>query len=84
MYTCVIIIQSKCVIRQSMLCCIGSLSLSLSPTPTPRAQSSSEVLLDGESGFSLFDALRDTIYSEVATLIANNESRPHYLVSHMT
>lgn len=32
------------------------------------------------SGFSVFDALRDTIYSEVATLIANNESRPHFLV----
>ena len=29
---------------------------------------------------SLFEALRDTIYSEVATLIAMNESRPHYLV----
>ena len=32
--------------------------------------------------FSVFDALRDTIYSEVATLIANNENRPHFLVSH--
>ena len=30
--------------------------------------------------FSVFDALRDTIYSEVATLIANNENRPHFLV----
>ena len=29
---------------------------------------------------TLFEALRDTIYSEVATLIAMNESRPHYLV----
>lgn len=33
-----------------------------------------------ESNFSLFEALRDSIYSEVATLIAMNESRPHYLV----
>ena len=31
--------------------------------------------------YSLFDALRESIYSEVATLIANNESRPHFLVS---
>lgn len=31
--------------------------------------------------FSVFEALRDTIYSEVATLIANNENRPHFLVS---
>ena len=29
---------------------------------------------------SVFSALRDTIYSEVATLIANNEARPHFLV----
>ncbi len=35
---------------------------------------------DPASGFSVFDALRDTIYSEVATLIANNENRPHFLV----
>lgn len=32
------------------------------------------------STYSVFDALRETIYSEVATLIANNESRPHFLV----
>lgn len=35
--------------------------------------------VDGD--FSVFDTLRDTIYSEVATLIANNENRPHFLVS---
>ena len=34
----------------------------------------------GPADFSVFDALRDTIYSEVATLIANNENRPHFLV----
>ena len=28
----------------------------------------------------VFDSLRETIYSEVAQLIANNESRPHFLV----
>lgn len=33
------------------------------------------------SDFSLFEALRDSIYSEVATLISLNESRPHFLVS---
>ena len=32
------------------------------------------------SEFSLFEALRETIYSEVATLISQNESRPHYLI----
>ena len=31
--------------------------------------------------FSVFDALRDTIYSEVAAVIAGNEGRPHFLVS---
>lgn len=28
----------------------------------------------------MFEALRDTIYSEVATLISQNESRPHFLI----
>uniref|UniRef100_A0A673FN70 Pericentriolar material 1 protein-like n=1 Tax=Sinocyclocheilus rhinocerous TaxID=307959 RepID=A0A673FN70_9TELE len=32
------------------------------------------------SDFSLFEALRETIYSEVATLISQNESRPHFLI----
>ena len=32
------------------------------------------------SEFSLFEALRETIYSEVATLISQNENRPHYLI----
>ncbi|XP_077574826.1 pericentriolar material 1 protein [Stigmatopora nigra] len=35
---------------------------------------------DGSSEFSLFEALRETIYSEVATLISQNESRPHFLI----
>lgn len=30
--------------------------------------------------FSLFEAMRETIYSEVATLISQNENRPHYLI----
>lgn len=34
----------------------------------------------GDDGSFSFEALRDTIYSEVATLIAMNESRPHYLI----
>ena len=32
------------------------------------------------SEFSLFEALRETIYSEVATLISQNENRPHFLI----
>ncbi|XP_041081502.1 pericentriolar material 1 protein isoform X2 [Polyodon spathula] len=38
--------------------------------------------LSSETGsdFSMFEALRDTIYSEVATLISQNESRPHFLI----
>ncbi|KAJ8383117.1 hypothetical protein SKAU_G00038950 [Synaphobranchus kaupii] len=35
---------------------------------------------DTSSDFSLFEALRETIYSEVATLISQNESRPHFLI----
>lgn len=36
--------------------------------------------VDASSDFSLFEALRETIYSEVATLISQNESRPHFLI----
>ncbi|XP_051475574.1 pericentriolar material 1 protein isoform X5 [Apus apus] len=32
------------------------------------------------SDLSMFETLRDTIYSEVATLISQNESRPHFLI----
>ncbi len=28
----------------------------------------------------MFEALRETIYAEVATLISQNESRPHFLI----
>nr|XP_023686388.1 pericentriolar material 1 protein isoform X2 [Paramormyrops kingsleyae] len=35
---------------------------------------------DTSSDLSLFEALRETIYSEVAALISQNESRPHYLI----
>lgn len=37
-------------------------------------------LVDASSDFSLFEALRETIYSEVATLISQNEARPHFLI----
>ncbi|XP_059147361.1 pericentriolar material 1 protein-like isoform X2 [Physella acuta] len=33
-----------------------------------------------EEGNTLFDTLRDTIYAEVASLISQNESRPHFLL----
>ena len=39
---------------------------------------------DAQSDYSLFEALRDSIYAEVATLISQNESRPHFLVSTFT
>ncbi|XP_072318629.1 pericentriolar material 1 protein isoform X2 [Eucyclogobius newberryi] len=35
---------------------------------------------DASSDFSLFEALRETIYSVVAALISQNESRPHFLI----
>uniref|UniRef100_A0A1A7Z522 Pericentriolar material 1 n=1 Tax=Iconisemion striatum TaxID=60296 RepID=A0A1A7Z522_9TELE len=35
---------------------------------------------DASSDFSLFEALRETIYSEVASLISQNEARPHFLI----
>ncbi|XP_073501485.1 pericentriolar material 1 protein isoform X2 [Phyllobates terribilis] len=39
-----------------------------------------EVSSEAGSDFSMFEALRDTIYSEVATLISQNECRPHFLI----
>ena len=35
---------------------------------------------DTALGLSLFEALRENIYSEVASLISQNEGRPHYLI----
>ena len=35
---------------------------------------------DDPNELSLFETLRETIYSEVATLISQNENRPHYLI----
>ncbi|PIK59281.1 putative pericentriolar material 1 protein isoform X2 [Apostichopus japonicus] len=40
----------------------------------------SEVESEAGSEYSLFEALRESIYSEVATLISQNESRPHFLI----
>ncbi|XP_069049483.1 pericentriolar material 1 protein isoform X11 [Lepisosteus oculatus] len=41
---------------------------------------SNDLSSDTSSDFSLFETLRETIYSEVATLISQNESRPHFLI----
>ncbi|XP_039695213.1 pericentriolar material 1 protein isoform X21 [Pteropus medius] len=41
---------------------------------------STEISSETGSDFSMFEALRDTIYSEVAMLISQNESRPHFLI----
>ncbi|XP_072481724.1 pericentriolar material 1 protein isoform X13 [Notamacropus eugenii] len=41
---------------------------------------STEMSSETGSDFSMFEALKDTIYSEVATLISQNESRPHFLI----
>ncbi|XP_069056431.1 pericentriolar material 1 protein isoform X3 [Pleurodeles waltl] len=41
---------------------------------------SNEISSETGSDFSMFEALRDTIYSEVATLISQNEPRPHFLI----
>lgn len=43
-------------------------------------KSHSEVESEAGSEYSLFEALRESIYSEVATLISQNESRPHFLI----
>ncbi|TRY88065.1 hypothetical protein DNTS_000044 [Danionella cerebrum] len=45
-----------------------------------KASKPNDLSSDVSSDFSLFEALRETIYSEVATLISQNESRPHFLI----
>ncbi|XP_057552488.1 pericentriolar material 1 protein isoform X21 [Hippopotamus amphibius kiboko] len=45
-----------------------------------RYSRSTEISSETGSDFSMFEALRDTIYSEVAMLISQNESRPHFLI----
>jgi pericentriolar material 1 protein len=42
------------------------------------------VFSQGEMGLNLFEELRDTIYTEVASLISQNESRPQYLLQLFT
>ncbi|XP_066574344.1 pericentriolar material 1 protein isoform X3 [Amia ocellicauda] len=45
-----------------------------------KCSKSNDLSSETSSDFSLFEALRETIYSEVATLISQNESRPHFLI----
>ncbi|XP_078534232.1 pericentriolar material 1 protein isoform X2 [Lissotriton helveticus] len=47
---------------------------------TVKISRSNEISSETGSEFSMFEALRDTIYSEVATLISQNEPRPHFLI----
>lgn len=47
---------------------------------TVKISRSNEISSETGSDFSMFEALRDTIYSEVATLISQNEPRPHFLI----
>lgn len=54
--------------------------LTASVTVSPNLTLSDVDPVDASSDFSLFEALRETIYSEVATLISQNESRPHFLI----
>jgi len=52
----------------------------LRESPSKTRQEGNNNLNDTNENADLFEALRDSIYSEVATLIAMNESRPHYLI----
>lgn len=52
-----------------------------SDADTPGSTVSVALHADGEAPNSdLFEALRDTIYTEAAVLISKNESRPHFLI----
>ena len=52
------------------------------PSVEEPVSSSAEAPMESDSNntLSLFDALRDNIYSELASVITENESRPHFLI----
>ncbi|XP_060064329.1 pericentriolar material 1 protein-like isoform X2 [Ylistrum balloti] len=61
----------------------GSVASTLSNRPqreslTVRKKESRDV--DDSGDLTLFEALRESIYAEVATLISQNENRPHFLI----
>jgi pericentriolar material 1 protein len=58
-----------------------SLSKQMDTLSLSSAQSSVPGDGGGDDGdYSLFEALRESIYAEVAALISQNESRPHFLI----
>jgi pericentriolar material 1 protein len=67
--------------ESSMPCSLpGDMEAGRSKRQTKEVQQGPQDETNSGHNYSLFDALRETIYSEVATLIANNESRPHFLI----
>ena len=57
-----------------------STSATAAASSQPR-QATSGSKASSTEAYALFDALRDSIYSEVATVISLHEHRPHFLVS---
>ncbi|GLG96959.1 Putative casein kinase serine/threonine/tyrosine protein kinase [Gryllus bimaculatus] len=55
-------------------------SSSVASTPQDRGSRKHRDALCHRSGRSLFDVLSESVYTEVAALIAVNESRPHFLI----
>ena len=67
--------------KQDIEAAAVSLSKQMDTLSLSSAQSSVPGDGGGEDGnYSLFEALRESIYAEVAALISQNESRPHFLV----
>ncbi|XP_071127247.1 pericentriolar material 1 protein-like isoform X28 [Mytilus edulis] len=57
-------------------------NISIASTMSQAQESPGKDTRDSEDGvdLSLFEALREGIYAEVATLISQNENRPHFLI----
>lgn len=57
-------------------------NISIASTVSQSQQSPAKDTRESEDGvdLTLFEALREGIYSEVATLISQNENRPHFLI----
>uniref|UniRef100_A0A6I8T1H3 Pericentriolar material 1 n=1 Tax=Xenopus tropicalis TaxID=8364 RepID=A0A6I8T1H3_XENTR len=72
--------QTGCRHAQTEGATVGKVTTTSSAQRTEKESKATELSSEAGSDVSMFETLRDTIYSEVATLISQNESRPHFLI----
>ncbi|OCT99546.1 hypothetical protein XELAEV_18005328mg [Xenopus laevis] len=72
--------QTTCKHAQTEEVVVGNVIKTSSAQRVEKESKATEMSSEAGSDVSMFETLRDTIYSEVATLISQNESRPHFLI----